>query len=178
MKYRWLLALMLTGVALTVSCATLGIDTLEPVRIDYDSLENPDAVYGKIRILSAYKLNDVSVNGHAMVELSGLAWSEDEQLLYAVSDHGVVFHLKPELNDGRMTDVSVITAHPLKDINGKLYRYPWRDSEGLDVFNSNNHIAGDDELLVAFEIKPRLERFDNRGNLLGSVKLPKGIDHR
>jgi hypothetical protein len=178
MKCRWLKILLLHAVLLTASIAGAEQTVLEMTAIDYSSLERPQARYGKIRILSAYKLDRVVVDGHAMVELSGLAWSEDEQILYALSDHGIVFHLLPEFSADRMTGLSVKAAYALKNSQGQAYRYPWADAEGLDVLNSNNRIPGDDVLLVAFEIRPRVEKFDSGGRFIGSVELPQNLDQR
>ena len=86
---------------------------------------------GKIRILSVYRLLDTAVNGQRMVELSALAWSEDENILYALSDHGSVFHFRPEFNAQGLSGIRLLDAYPLRDAGKQALGYPWSDSEGL-----------------------------------------------
>src|SRR5512143_619940 len=61
--------------------------------------------YMGIRLLGVLRLPQVAVNGLPLHELSGLAWDEDAGLLYAVSDKGLLFHLRPVFSDDRLSDV-------------------------------------------------------------------------
>ncbi len=44
--------------------------------------------YAGIRLLGALRLANTQINGLRLCGLSGLAWDEDEGLLYAISDYG------------------------------------------------------------------------------------------
>ena len=140
-------------------------------------MEKPVTVDG-IRVLSVVKLGRLRFNDIEMVELSALAWSEDEQLLYAVSDHGAVFHLAPVFSSGRLQSVRVIHAYLLRDKDGKVLGWPWRDSEGLVVLNANNGRRGDDELVISYELRPRIMRHSVQGKWLADIELPVPLRDR
>jgi hypothetical protein len=50
--------------------------------------------------------------------------------------------------------------------------YPWSDSEGLYLRNGANGVAGDDELLVSFENRPRLQWHRPEGGFIRSESMP------
>jgi hypothetical protein len=125
-----------------------------------------------IRLLGVLRLANVSRDSIEISELSDLAWDEDEQLLYAVSDQGYLLHLQPVFKNGIIDDVLLSDKHVLLDNSGVRLQGNDADSEGLDIINSNNNIKGDSELLVSFERNPRIERYSPQGTFLGSYRLP------
>jgi len=131
---------------------------------------------GKLQILSVLKLETAEFNGLEMVELSGLAWSDDDQTLYAISDHGVVFHLKPVFEDGILAGVRLQDAHALKGEGGSALSGPYHDSEGVFVVNDRNRVTGDDELIISYERRPRIQRHDARGMWKGNIDLPPYLE--
>ncbi len=136
-----------------------------------------------IRLLGTLNLSSVSVNGYAAHGLSGLAWDKDDKLLYAISDKGFLLHLRPsfitEDNNNEyeiLNNVDLINSYPLKNNDGKNLKGKKSDSEGLDILNGNNRIKGDAELIISFEVKPRIHRFNPQGEKLGEYKLPKELN--
>lgn len=125
-----------------------------------------------IRYLGAVTLRPAIIDGQLVAELSALAWDGDDQILYAVSDGGRLFHLKPEFDGGVLTGVAGIAAFPLRDENGQRLRGARADSEGLALENDRNGVRGDSVLVVAFERQPRLARYTPRGRYLGALPLP------
>lgn len=125
-----------------------------------------------IRLLGALRIKRVPVDGHVPRELSGLAWDEDEGVLYAVSDGGKLFHFRPEFEGELLTGLSGLAAHPLQDAAGRPLRGVWADAEGLAIENGDNGVSGDAHLVVAFERRPRLARYTATGRLLGAIPLP------
>jgi len=151
--------------------------------LDYEVINTADEegsplTIGKVKILSVHRLFTTSINGQEMVELSGLAWSEDEKLLYAVSDHGVLFHFRPVFGDQGLSDIKLLKAYPLKDVSGESLGYPWSDSEGLHLKNANNGKPGDDELLISFENRPRLQWHQPDGRFISKEPLPEWMEER
>jgi len=140
-----------------------------------DLCEPPSACerIGGIRLLGMLELPARTLNGHRFAGLSGLAWDDDDNLLYALTDHAVVFGLRPVFRNDRLIDVSVHHAAALID---PRTRKPakWRrsDSEGLDILNGRNAKKGDAELLVSFEREPRIARYRPDGTHLADVPLP------
>lgn len=133
----------------------------------------PGDIYQGIRLLGALRLASAKIDGLDLCGLSGLAWDEDEGLLYAVSDRGALFHLRPQF-DGRgyLSGASGAAARPLQAASGNPLSRPFRDSEGLAIRNGDNQIRGDTELLISFEGKPRLVRYRPTGEWQGDVPLP------
>ncbi|MCK5877306.1 MAG: esterase-like activity of phytase family protein, partial [Candidatus Marithrix sp.] len=114
--------------------------------------------YMQIRLRGTVQLVNKRINHVRLAELSGLAWSEDDKILYAVSDRGDLFHLRPKIVDSTLIEVKFITAYPLLNKKGKKLKH--RDSEGLSILNGANGIVGDSELVISFERKARIARFN------------------
>ncbi|HDN27334.1 MAG TPA: hypothetical protein ENG03_09615 [Thioploca sp.] len=112
--------------------------------------------YMEIRLRGTVELATGKINGIPLAELSGLAWDEDEGLLYAVSDGGSLFHLRPVITDNTLTNVKAVSAYWL--LNQKGERLQSADSEGLAILNGNNGVAGDSELVISFEHPPKMAR--------------------
>ena len=127
----------------------------------------------KINILSVFKLTNITINGFKASELSGLAWDDDENILYALSDNGYILHLRPVFKGSELTDILLIGGYPLQDSKGKQLRWKQSDSEGLAVKFGNNGIPGDSELLVSFERHPRIIQYKTNGIFQKEIKLPE-----
>jgi hypothetical protein len=110
----------------------------------------------------------VPING-----ISALAWDQDEEILYAVTDRGWLHHLRPEFIDGELSEVRLLDSFQLRDKKDKKLGGKDRDSEGVHVLNGDNGKRGDSELLISFEQTPRILRFSAKGKQTGKVKLPK-----
>ncbi len=113
-----------------------------------------------------------TVNGIKIAELSGLAWDNDEQLLYALSDKGHVFHFRLTLEGNRIKAVDPVYAANLTDKDGEQVKKGRRDSEGLTLLNAANGKRGDTQLVIAFEGVPRIIRFTPQGQAMNNVELP------
>ena len=127
---------------------------------------------GGIRLLGMLELPARTPSGYRLSGLSGLAWDDDDNLLYALTDHGVVYGLRPVFRNGRLVDLS---EHHVAALIDPRTRKPvkWRrsDSEGLDILNGRNGKKGDAELLVSFEREPRIARYRPDGAHLADVPL-------
>ncbi len=127
-----------------------------------------------IRLLGTLDLSAHPIKGLAAHELSGIAWDDDEQILYAVSDKGYLLHLRPIFKKSFLSNIELLDAYPLKNTKGGSIKHP--DAEGLDIINGGNGKEGDAELIISFEIKPRIFRFTPKGNMLEKVYLPKALN--
>ena len=126
----------------------------------------------EIKIEAVAKLTGTTVNRLKITELSALAWDEDENLLYAVSDQGHIVHLRPVFRHGKLTDIQAINAYALLDQQGNPLGKKDADSEGLALQNSNNKISGDTRLIVSFERWPRLIQYNQQGVMQKRIDLP------
>lgn len=110
------------------------------------------------------------VDGLMPSELSGLAWDGDEQLLYAVSDRGQLFHFQLELDGTRLRQVKPLRAMPLLPWDGSAAKR--LNAEGLALVGADNGLRGDTQLVVALENGPRLMRYTPQGRPVSEVLLP------
>lgn len=143
-----------------------------------DLCEPPSACerIGGIRLLGMLELPARTVNGHRFAGLSGLAWDDDDNLLYAVTDHGVLFGLRPAFQKNRLVDVSLRSAAALIDPRThKPVKWRRSDSEGLDILNGRNGKPGDAELIVSFEGEPRIARYRPDGRFIAEIPLSKTL---
>jgi hypothetical protein len=160
--------------------ALLATAQAEPVVLDVHPVPFHDSEGGKpvpgVRLLGMLELPGFSRDGHKLSQLSGLAWDDDDGILYAISDKGVLFHLRPGFRDGSLTGLTFVRAVALRDpVTGKPLRGRLSDSEGLEILNGRNGRRGDAELLVSFERKPRIVRYRPDGTSLGELPLPAAL---
>ena len=133
----------------------------------------PGDTHAGVRLLGALRLNDAPIDGLRPCGLSGLAWDEDAGLLYAVSDQGALFHLRPEFDrQGFLSGIRPVAAYPLRAATGAPLRAPFDDAEGLALRNGENGVSGNADLLISFEVKPRVVRYSPRGEWRGEEPLP------
>jgi hypothetical protein len=126
--------------------------------------------------LGMLELPDITVDGLRLSQLSGLAWDDDDGILYAVSDKGVLFHLRPVIRKDKLAGLQLLKAVPLKEADGKPLKGRRADSEGLDILKGRNGRKGDAELVISFERFPRIVRYRTDGTLIGEYPLPAPLN--
>lgn len=137
---------------------------------------SPGATYQGVRLLGALGFNRADISGLSFCGLSGLAWDEDAGLLYVLSDQGDLFHLQPTFDEhGYLTGARAIAGYDLRDSARNPVRYLFSDSEGLAIRNGANQIKGDTELIISFEMKPRIVRYSPTGQWRGEIPLPSAL---
>lgn len=153
--------------------ATPGI-VARPTQLS-DALANGNRI-GRLRVLGVLELLPQAVNRLRFAELSDLAWNEDDGVLYALSDQGALFTLKPVFSGDLLTGIKLLAAVPLRELgSGKPVRWKRSDAEGLDILKGNNRRRGDAELLVSFEREPRILRYRPDGTALEEYRLPAAL---
>lgn len=128
-----------------------------------------------IKILGALQIDRHTYNENQLGEFSGLAWDNDQNLLYALSDRGYLIDLLPIFNHGKLVNVELIAYHRLKDVHGKKLVHKFADSEGLALVNSNNNKLNDTELIISFERVPRIVRYNVDGDFLANIPINKAL---
>ena len=108
---------------------------------------------------------------------SGLEISQDGTRIVAVGDQGFWFTAKLNYTDGSLSTLDDTRIAPLIHKSGKRSdRKSWRDAEALAAYDQRKT---DGPLLVGFERRERIERFDIGKVGLGAkpklVKSPKAI---
>lgn len=125
--------------------------------------------------LEALDRTDLPVEGTdgvPILEFSGLSWDEDEQLLYAVSDGGILHHFRLRLKGDRIAEVVPVFSAQLSTPTTKASGKPVSNAEGITTVNDNNGKSSDSELLIAFEDGPVVARFSPHGEWIADVPLP------
>lgn len=111
-------------------------------------------------------------------QLSGLAWDDDDGILYAISDKGWLFHLRPEFDRDVLRGVQLVGAAPLRELGSDSpLKRKRADPEALEILRGRNGRPGDAELLIGFERLPRIMRFRPDGTALGEIALPAPLDN-
>ncbi len=128
-----------------------------------------------IRLLGSVELTRTLVADLPLGGLSALAWDQDESRLYALSDHGDLFHLRPHFDNGTLVRVEALTAFALRDRRGRVLEGRRADAEGLALQRANNGKTGDSLLAVSFERHPRIVRFRPDGRYVEQLELPADL---
>jgi hypothetical protein len=179
-QFKTLLQLLLIIISTSVFSACGQIqaspdnDTI-PYDIQPKDYENRKS---KIQILNTLALKSVKVNSLPIIEISGIAFDNDENILYAISDEGMLYHIKLTLNKNKLQKLKVIYATQLKNKRGKVLKGSKSDSEGLSLTNANNGVKGDTKLIISFEGKPRISRFTTKGFKLAKIAIPKELSNK
>ncbi len=172
MILRFLLTGLVPFVLLSLNVqSTAAGESIAKVEL-YDSTFSGQSSQYEFNLLAIANLSNVTINGFKIHELSGLAWDEDENLLYALSDNGYVLHLRPVFRNNKLIDVQFIDGYSLRDENNRILRYKQSDSEGIVVKNGNNGVQGDSRLIICFERIPRLIGFTTDGKMIAEIPLP------
>gem|GEM_PF-162476 len=174
----WLLAtlamaMLLALVTMPATAAGGAIAVSQPYRLSPHVA--PGEITMGIRLLGSVELSRTSIAGLPLGGLSSLAWDQDESRLYALSDRGSLFHLRPTFDNGTLVRVEALTAFALRDRRGRVLQGRHADAEGMVLQHADNGKAGDSLLAVAFERHPRIVRFRPDGRYVDQLELPADL---
>lgn len=127
----------------------------------------------RLEILDSAESPVEGMSGFKIEELSGLAWDADEQLLYAVSDTGVLHHFRVRLDGNRIAQIEVVYSAQLTGQDGTELTV--NDAEDVAVVHGDNDKKTDSELLIALEDGPAVARFTPQGKRIADVVLPPAL---
>jgi hypothetical protein len=173
------------GVIIGMLCAwlpsgdILAQTALETRQVTLSQNLKPGDRAGRLRFLGMLELPEVTRDSRRLSQLSGLAWDDDDGILYALSDKGTLFHLQPLFEGDILTGIKLLRALPLRELGSDKPLRGWRiDAEGLDIVNGRNGRRNDTELIIGKEGDPRIMRFRPDGYAIGQHVLPAPIDKR
>lgn len=133
--------------------------------------------------LSPFSL-PATVRGMQIHGLSDLAWDTDENMLYALSDRGMIFHFRLRLQGSKILSADPIYVAQLAvpeeraPLPDKRAAEPARiDAEGLTLLRSKNGRRGDTELVVVSERKHRFIRFNAKGEFIRTAAVHPPLDN-
>src|SRR3989344_5163859 len=102
------LTLLVTLLLASPLLAQDGVRTLETRPVLLTERPGGAETSGRLHGLGMLELPDISVDGLRFSQLSGLAWDDDDGILYAISDKGALFHLRPVIREGRLTGLQLL----------------------------------------------------------------------
>jgi hypothetical protein len=141
-----------------------------------EKIKDGDA-YQNIILSGAVKIKPSSDENKKAREMSGIAWDNDEEILYGISDDGYIVHMELSISeDNILKDIEILTTYRLKDESGNDRKELDADAEGITLDNANNKIKGDTILNLVLDKPARAERFSNTGNFIGSLELPAKLN--
>ncbi|MHB1142772.1 MAG: esterase-like activity of phytase family protein [Sulfuricaulis sp.] len=175
--------LKIAGVIIGVLCAALPSGAilaeaaLETRQVTLSQNLKPGDRAGRLRFLGMLELPDAMRNSRRLSQLSGLAWDDDDAILYALSDKGTLFHLQPLFENDILTGVRLLQTLPLRELGSDKPLLGWRiDAESLDIVNGRNGRRHDAELIIGTERVPQILRFRTDGYAIGRHALPAPAD--
>lgn len=151
-RFAWALPLLASTALATASAVGAGAADLE--------------------VLDSIQIPANGANGMSIEEFSGLAWDEDEQLLYAVSDRGVLHHFRIRIDGARIAEIQPVFSVPIAATGSEVSGGSLTNAEGLTALNDDNGSQSDTELLVAFEDGPAIVRLTPQGKRIADIPLP------
>jgi hypothetical protein len=174
-------SLLLIGALVFAGCA-VAETVVPPVTLDAhpaafnDSLHDGDTI-GRMRLHGMLDLPDVDVGDVRLSQLSGLAWDDHDRILYALSDKGALFQLRPIIVNDTLVGIRLLKAARLRALGSDKPLRRWlSDAEGLDILNGRRDRRGDAELVISFEGVPRIWRYRPDGHAVSAYTLPAPLN--
>jgi len=156
--YKMIWAIVLSMTVAVGGLADMQSYVMTPTGFDSKSMPH-------IRILDTKMISFEKHNDLPFTEISDLAYDDEKKLLYAISDHGILYHLKMRLADKTIKALDLLAAYPITNSKGKPYKKSKRDAEGLALLKG--------ELLISFERRPRVLLCDAQGRQMKKMKIAK-----
>ncbi len=144
---------------------------LESKVVDYkitpSNLKSQSHMNIKIKILDAKELKFPKKNGIEFSEISDLAYKDFR--LFALSDRGFLYRLSVDLSHGKIDNLTLVNSMSLKDKKRSASDKEYKDSEGMAFFEN--------DLLISFEKKHRVDLYDLNAKKIDSVKINKSLEN-
>ncbi len=121
---------------------------------------------GKVKFIKQIELK-ADFKDTPFSEISGLAYDKSRNLLYMISDEGILYKFKANFSS-RDFKLTPLESTYFKRRNGKPLKRWKRDTEGIALDNLNR-------VYVSREGKPRVTLFNKDGVKIKNLKLPKAL---
>ena len=119
----------------------------------------------QVEVLDTLKMGELRVDGLKVAELSGLAYDQPNNRLYAVSDKGRLFQLALDTTGNKIAKLELVSGRNLIDAKGALMRGHGFNAEDIAL-------AKDGTLAIVSEAGPRISRFNTNGKWLEDLVVP------
>ena len=129
---------------------------------------------GAAQVLECYSIEKLNAEAEDM-ELSGLAYSADDDTLYAVGDGGILVSLGTHFTGDRLVKLDWLGSTRLSDAAGNPLSGAYSDSEGMVAQYAADGIVGNTVLWISFEHEVRACRYSPDGSLVDCPPLAGAI---
>ena len=170
----WVLVLLSTNSV----CSVADNDTFKVYQHTLPPADVSGDNHMQAQLLGAIEIPAGVIAGIPLYGLSALAFDRDQNLLYALSDGGALFHFRPQFSAGKLTSVEPIAAYRLSDRNAKPLYADFADAEGMDARYSDNGESGDTVLTLSFEREHRVNDYLPNGRWLKEYPLPSVLQQK
>jgi hypothetical protein len=120
-----------------------------------------------IEFLDTKVLKNPTIEGLKFTEISDIAYDKTKNIFYALSDRGRIFTLKIDIDGEKIENISYLDVKTLKGKHGKKLTKRYKDSESLALVK--------DKILVSFEGKSRIVKYDKNIDYIKKLKLPNDL---
>lgn len=127
--------------------------------------------YQRMKLLGAVKIIPSNKEGMMNRELSGLAYDNDNDVLYALSDDGYISHFSLSFENNILTNVALKGSYRLKDSAGNTLPESNADAEGLAINFGNNKLRDDAQLIISLNDPTRIEYYTPRGAYIRTLVM-------
>lgn len=160
------LALLVAAILMAVPIFIAAYQSITGDPASYDTASGSGVIQSRAP-LPAY-----GPGGTPITQLSALAWDKDEQLLYALSDRGTLFHFRVIFQGNEI--LSIEPVHAVSIASDELIHAGSRaiDTEDMTLLNHDNGHKGDTELFVVTERTPLYIHLRPSGRVLRNMPVP------
>ena len=172
MWYCWLFLSLISNGCIAATATNPNADSFRVYQHTLAPAGDSDGYHMQAQLLGAVEIPSVVIAGIPLYGLSALAFDNDQNILYALSDGGALFHFRPQFDAGKLINLKPLAAYRLYDHNAKLLYKDWADAEGMDARYSNNGKDGDTVLTISFEREHRVSDYRPDGHWIKEYPLP------
>ncbi|WP_289041245.1 esterase-like activity of phytase family protein [uncultured Aliiroseovarius sp.] len=121
-----------------------------------------------VEVLDTLTLAEPRIDDLKISELSGLAYDQDEDALFAISDKGRLFRFAIDLTGDRIAALTPLSGHRLLDPNGARMSDQGFNAEDIALDQ-------DGTLAIVSEDGPRIARFSLQGEWIEDLTVPEAL---
>lgn len=156
-------------ILLAILCL-LTLHALEPIKIEPNFFKSDNSFeILDSKVVTLEKIGEIDFR-----EISDIAYEPKEDILYAISDKGMLYHLKLIVKNNKIIALKPLRAFFLKDQYGKQLLKPRRDAEGMSLIYDKDEVS----ILISFEREVNIIQFSKEGIYIKSLALPKELQKR
>lgn len=122
----------------------------------------------QVEVLDTLDLGKLKIDDLKVLELSGLAYDQQNKRLHAVSDKGRLFSFTLDVSGNKIAKLEPVSGHTLVDAKGAAMRDQGFNAEDIALDK-------DGTFVIVSEAGPRISRFDASGKWQEDLTVPVAL---